>query len=657
MRTLATTALSRLNNKNSNHLSLFLLSSFIFVVTLHNTATIMWPGLDTSYALAFNYFFVADIQIGKDILFTYGPLGFLEWPQPQGNNLLYGHVTYTVIHFIFVSSLLWLGFNDPKPWNLLVVPILVLFISYLLPAFMYLKLVFGVGILLLLHLETRRVWILLLAMAFVVLALLIRSTYGIVSLIIFLSYLIYYAIRERQLFSPIVAVLGLGVMLSASWILFYQDLQGLLPYLRGIVEFSSGNSSAMTTNPQNNWILLISFAAIVVYLPFAVGQKKAFVFYSIFGLSVLAFLKYTFSREGFSLNYAFIYLLVVFLLFVLYVGPLLIKHYLLIAAALLFFGANMKYYGGGTPPIKYVAAQIKQNFDGRTPLIVLESLIHYQEHAAIVREVSEQRLSPQKLSERTRALIGRNRVDAYPYEISYVAANGFSYAPRPTVQSYIAYTPYLDSQNAKFFRSPQRAPEYLLWHAPLGDIQNNSIDARYVLNDEPLTIFEILGRYSPVLLDGPIVVYKNNGFQKFDVPRLTGATRSRWGEWTSVPAHSCDALRGRLHVSRTLVGTLKRLIYKEEEFYIEYKLDDTSTRKHRLVIDNAKSGVWVTPYVQNIWTPALLPVKEIKVSHSLWDFLKPEVRWDWECIKKVGDQRKTEAPRVHIVAEPEGGQG
>ena len=609
-----------------------IVAGLVFLFTLPSTGTIIWPGLDNSYALAFNYFFASGVQIGRDILFTYGPLGFLEWPQPQGNNLLYANVIYSALHLAFISSLLWLGMAGRSLPGQIGVIALVLFLSYLLSAFMYLKLVFLIAVLLLLHFVTRHAWLLLAAIGLTVLALLIRSTYGILSLLMLFSYSSYLAYTRRQPGFIAGAVVGVLVITVAAWFLIYGNLAGLLSYMRGILEFSSGNSSAMTLNPKNNWLALTAFAGFVLYLPFSVRKKEAYVAYVVFALSVIAYFKYAFSREGWSLNYGFVYLLLVFSIFILFVPQLRKRHYAMIILALAMFGINMKKTMD-LHPLEYVRSQVNSNFENRNTVDIVNVLINHKEQARILLAESEKRLEPQKLSAETRAAIGGDTVDAYPFEISYVMANGFNWKPRPVIQSYISYTPYLDRQNALFFQS-EKAPNYLLWEAPQGDIRADSIDDRYVLNDEPLTMLEILGRYSPLIMDGKVVVMKNNGGQGFELPQNVSEDSSRWGVWIAVPKRpECSVLRSRLSSSRTLAGKLKRAIYKEEEFYVEYKLENGNIQKHRFVIDNAPSGIWVSPYVANIWKPEMLPVKEIRFSHSAADFLDDALRLEWECVR------------------------
>ena len=78
-------------------------------------------------------------------------------------------------------------------------------------------------------------------------------------------------------------------------------------------------------------------------------------------------------------------------------------------------------------------------------------------------------------------------IDAYPWGGAALLARGMRYTPRPTVESYIAWTPALAELNAAFLRGP-RAPEWL-WTGV------GSIDGRYPLLDDAPSWLEMLRRY------------------------------------------------------------------------------------------------------------------------------------------------------------------
>ncbi len=99
-------------------------------------------------------------------------------------------------------------------------------------------------------------------------------------------------------------------------------------------------------------------------------------------------------------------------------------------------------------------------------------------------------LSPFGLTpEALKRWLGDARVDILPWDAAIAWAGGLRWAPRPVFQSYAAYTPDLDRLNRRHFEG-DNAPEFLLWRwTP------DSIDTRYVLHDAPETLRAILCRY------------------------------------------------------------------------------------------------------------------------------------------------------------------
>ncbi len=87
-------------------------------------------------------------------------------------------------------------------------------------------------------------------------------------------------------------------------------------------------------------------------------------------------------------------------------------------------------------------------------------------------------------------MIGNESVDIIPSEISYIYANALTYNPRPVIQSYTAYTGYLDGLNRIKYMSDS-APTFILFSA-------EAIDRRYAFFDEPQTKRAILQNYEVV---------------------------------------------------------------------------------------------------------------------------------------------------------------
>ncbi len=95
------------------------LSLIIFLLSFPKLSPVMETGLDSSANYAFNYFFANGIQTGVDIIFTYGPLGFMKAPLPMGNNLIYAILLLSVMRFLFIFLILFIGnIINPQKWLL-----------------------------------------------------------------------------------------------------------------------------------------------------------------------------------------------------------------------------------------------------------------------------------------------------------------------------------------------------------------------------------------------------------------------------------------------------------------------------------------------------------------------------------------------------------
>jgi hypothetical protein len=265
------------------------------------------------------------------------------------------------------------------------------------------------------------------------------------------------------------------------------------------------------------------------------------------------------------------------------------------------------------------------------------SILNLKNYERFLVETSRAESRNKVLRKNVLEMIGKNSVDVYPYETTYVHANNLNWQPRPVFQSFVAYTPWLDKRNAMFFDSP-RSARFIIWD--IGNFlgETSSIDGRYLLNDEPLTVYEILNHYKLTYRDKKIAIFERSFTNRLKEPKLIASEESRWDEWVKVPSIKNGIVRARIDISRKFIGSLKRFIYKEEEFFIEYKLEIGEVKKYRLVIDNGISGVWITPLMVRLSCPFLgVRVQQIRFSHSRHDFLKKEIKIGWELIEPLDD--------------------
>ena len=271
------------------------LTIIIFLISSPELSPVVETGLDGSANFAFNYFFANGLQNGIDVVFTYGPFGFLKSPLPVGNNFIYAFIFLSIIRFLFIYLILYAGkIIDPQKWLLhffiaLVIASLVSFDHAL------------TGIIiasLLISFEKRQagIW-LIVAIVATVFALLIKSSTGVIALLIMMSYIFLDYFETRRFKATVLITGGVVIIFILSWLCLYGNLNGIFTYFYGTYNFIHGNSSAMALHPYNNWMIIISFIIIFLILPFTIWDKRVFFLYGPVLLSVFAYWKYSFSAS------------------------------------------------------------------------------------------------------------------------------------------------------------------------------------------------------------------------------------------------------------------------------------------------------------------------------------------------------------------------
>lgn len=558
------------------------------------------PGLDPSYRFAFNYFFDHGVEVGRQVLFTYGPLGFVLFPQPVGHNLLWANLFLLGLVLVF-SGLFWAvvlrHLHPAHPWQALAAALLAALAGNLLGHLGAGNLLFMITLLGLLACRPGRApWPLLLSLLAAGLAFALKPAFAILAFALLGSHLLIEGVRRRRPLVPLGGLL-LGVLsLVGCWALAGGTLAGLPRFLRATWELSLGNASAMTISLGVAWLPIAAALLLCVWLT-AVRLLRPALMLALL-LPALLWLKYAYARPDHAPLFLEFSAMVLFAgLFTLdhprlkpalLVGALLALGLISSSVQLLPFPRTRSF-----TLWRFLAPALR--FEGPDNLAGLAEIqrLHRRMEAR-----SRQHLRQKRLSAPVRRRIGQRTVDIYPWELSYVPANGLNWRPRPVIQSYITYTPWLDAQNAAHMSGP-RAPQVLLWDLAKVDGPMWSIDRRYLLNDEPLTMAAIVGWYKLCRADRKVALLRRRQRRAYRPPRVLGEMTAPWSRWFEVPQRKEVIVRARVQFRRTLYGELRRALYKEAELAVHYRLKNGRVRIHRVVPDSAASGLWVSPYLPN----------------------------------------------------------
>lgn len=185
--------------------------------------------------------------------------------------------------------------------------------------------------------------------------------------------------------------------------------------------------------------------------------------------------------------------------------------------------------------------------------------------------------------------VGDGTVDVLMNEQAALLANGLNYHPRPVFQSYSAYSGQLAKRNAEFFTSA-RAPEWVM-------LDLYAIGGRYPASDDAKALPRILQDYRPLLSERDFILFHRN--RDRSGPLIEGGPGHDipvdFDKASAVPAPSADAWFATLHVGLTRYGKLQTLLFRPPTLKIAVTLKDGSSHLYTLVPEIARTGFMLSP--------------------------------------------------------------
>jgi hypothetical protein len=187
-----------------------------------------------------------------------------------------------------------------------------------------------------------------------------------------------------------------------------------------------------------------------------------------------------------------------------------------------------------------------------------------------------------------RAIVGSNPVGAMNLDQEVAILNQLNYAPSPVFINYAAYTPELQRLNNEFFSSA-KAPEYLLWHT-------GTIDGRFPTLDDGEVLLKILKNYAPVREEKGLLLWKRRSADE-NAYCLSNERESSgsFDHWLAIPAEPTWL---KIECKQTLPGAIRSLLCRSSELRLEVQLDNGEIRNYRLLPGNARQGFLISPFVR-----------------------------------------------------------
>jgi hypothetical protein len=588
------------------------------------------PGLDNSWIMGLHLAAQQGLRHGVDVVFTYGPLGFLMVPRPafMGATSTLGLLVTGAI-YLGLAALLLISARRVLPlWAALLVALLAARLFAVLPppeALLIVSFLWAV--------EAVAGRIRAPALGIVVATAVIAAIAALGKLNVGAFVLVFGAVASavawpvawRGLVVYLVTVAGSALGL---WLLAGQRLTDLPAFASGAYQIVAGYQEAMGADPvpQRAWVVIAIVG--VLGLLFALGYlaSRDWIPRRRIGLAVLGVViayslwKLVVVREHATFAFA-----TATLIAFAFATRLLDRRTWLAGVAALGIAALA---ASTMTPARYLdvvgsaRTALRQAADAFVP-----------GRGAVARDQAELRRRYHLDQAVLAALAGRS-VTIDPYEIGVVFAYpDLRWSPLPVLQQYSAYTSALDELDAERLRSAE-APDVVLRQfrrAPLNDRTREligrpvregeaipfTVDGRFRWFDAPVTTLETFCRYREVVISGVWQVLVRTTATCAD-PEPLGSVSARVGETVEVPPEPRPdrfitvAVHG---LEPSVLGRIRTLATKGRDWYVW--LDGS---RYRLVPGTAADGMLLAvPPVADGSGPFAFgpPVRTIAIAEGL----------------------------------------
>ncbi len=594
-------------------------SAWLFLFFLSFGGAPVGTGLDPSWTEVLAWGFLHHLQWGRDIVFTYGPLGFLHpfasYVDGEFTWYMLGQVVLTSA-FALIAGLTLYKQRGAHFWLMI---LSFVFVSHLAgDGTWFLTLIFGASILTDWSDESDSLFFSgLLGYALIAGAVALTKFSAFPIWFLGMAALVAICCLQRRFNRAVAAAISIPGGLLLAWVASGQELFALAGYVRESIETAAGYGHAMGAGAPVYIELaaasiLVLFWLACAYASWTSERKLAASIICAFSAAIGFLAWRTFLTRGDHAPWFFSFM------------------------AVLPFALGGSRQLSGRRGWRFLVGLVVVA-SGLTCFHLLQSPAERVNQVVTVarrnlsmlvglKEVAAQRDAQWKALRDTAALpkihshVGESRVDVLSYEQAVAFVNGFNYSPRPVFQGYAAYTPRLARLNESFFLD-ENAPPFVI-------LKIQATDNHLPASEDALALLALLQRYRPVLLE--------QGFLLLE--RQTGLPAS---SALSVPLQSSVATLGTdievaqsaggitvafVDLKLSLLGSLYSFALREPSLNIKLTDGDGVQSTYRFLRPTGGAGFAISPALRsgNDWVNLYLKhglrtIKKIRI--------EPEQAW------------------------------
>jgi hypothetical protein len=551
---------------------------YAFVCTFPGGYNALEAGLDSSWMYGLSDLAGSGYLFGRDVAFTYGPLGFLVNPLGGGWRLTAGVACWALLHVVLFGAIaanlrrlrwklacfcagyiLLIGLGLWREYRVLAAVIALVMLSLEDGAWQPAA---GAAVLSVFALEMK--WSTGLAA--------IAVTAG--------SWLVLFRGSAGDRRAALSGIGGFAASITAAMFFLHRSPEYFWDWMRSSTEIGSGYSAAMSLEGPNGPLALAALSALVLTALFLMVQPPVRARLLLCAVPAFIAFKHGFVRQG-GQSMAFFSAACLFPLIVSAAPSAsvrdtkrLLAGFGVLFAIAVIYGANYVSY----PAVTWNG--FERLLTLRTGAENVYGVLHLQQLRESLRGGGKT-LAKDVLPAEWQARLREASVSIVPWELSIGAVNPIHMRPIATLQLYVAYTTYLDNLTAGAFA--QRGADYLI-------VSHEGLDGRNPFLDTPATWRAIMSNYELADSDIPgrraLLIRKPPRAEQL---RKAAGGFARLGEWIEVPATS-RLLYGGLKLDYSAWGKLARTFYHMPEARIELHRKSGRDEKYRLLTETAANG-------------------------------------------------------------------
>ncbi len=546
--------------------------------------------LDTSWTASINQATVRHFAFGKDLIFTFGPYGFLY--TKAYHPVLYTSMIILGIYlaFAYLACLFFLLKNTKLRW---VIGLSILLAS--LPLVMG-SLYYSLALLILLtifkmltsseklsdHPIKNYIYLAFIFSSLGLLSL-IQGTFFVLSIgIVALCALTCIAYRQLSLTVACIAIPAISLI--GWWMMIDQPLTTLPAYFLNTLEIIIGYTEAMSSPGRSLEVALYVLGSIVVCATIYL-QKWSITKRSLLLMTYSLFLFLSF-KAGFVRHDAHAITSAISLamgsMFLVFLLPENKKLYLSLIFSLFISIFILNHY---VPFFHNIDKTISNNYISMYKGIMLQINNPHE----LKKRFQE---SLDKIHQQMPIPALKGTTDIYSHEQNMLLASDNIWNPRPIMQSYSVYTPKFAAINREHLLK-ESSPDNIIFKI-------QPIDSRFPALEDGLSWPILLIKYHPTALTDGFLFLEKKPQATVENPALFDINKGTYhfNDTVHVP-ESNQLMYVTFDIKPTLFGKLCNLLYKPTRLKIDVILADGSEKTYRLVSSMVSSPFLISPLIEN----------------------------------------------------------